>query len=1189
MKTYAVTAPGGREAKCASRPFFARNLFRPSRRAYLLVLLSLSLGELHARAQINVVTSHNDIGRTGQNLNETILTPSNVNPTQFGKLFTQNVNGWMFAQPLYVQQVPIGGISHNVVYAATINDMVYAFDADTNGGSNSNPLWQVSLLNNSTPSGTTYTLNGGVWGTPAINTATGDMWLVSSEYQTTSTSTTPTPIFRLHVLNIKNGAEEYGGPIQIQASIAGTGSDSSGGVLNFDPVYQKQRPGLLFLNGVAYVAFGSNNDEGAWHGWLFSYSVNTATKTLQRNDVFCTAPNGSGGGLWMGGAGPAAEVYSSSKPYGRMFLTVANGTYSTATTPTSWGMTVLDLDLTNGKFTVEDSFTPYNAVALSSQDADLGSGGPILLPTQTLASGQLLNPLLQIGKAGMFYVLDRDNNNDGSNNPATEYSPAGLGGFNATADQVIQEIQTPPSANFPWGAGVWGTNAYWNNNIYSGGTNVASGNNRGGTGNSLTAYSFINGVMSTTPTSQSQELYVYPGPTPSVSANGATDGIVWALNSVPQPSGATFLVLLAYDATNLGNTLYSSNTNFARDAPGNAEKYPVPTIANGKVYVGASGKLDVYGLLSNPTAPAPSISPGPETFVGSMTVTITDALPGATIYYTTDGSTPTTRSAVYPASTGLTISNSETITAIASVSGYITSSPSAVAYTSTTVPLAPVLSLAAGTYIGPQTLTITDSSTTATIYYTLDGMTPTPGAADTSVYSQAFPVTASETVTAIAVNPGPFPSTSTSAAYVIEPIGTIDFTQGFTTANGPMQFNGDTTLDDFRLQLTDGGTSEASSAFYATPVNIQAFTTNFTFQMSNPVGDGMTFTIQNVGPTALGGYGSSLGYKGMAKSAAIKFDMHNSAGEGSDSTGLYIDGAVPTVPAIDMTSTGINLHSGDYFNVALTYDGSTLNMTLTDQVTMATASYSFIIDIPAIVGGSTAYVGFTAGTGATTSSQKLTSWLYEPQPLPNSSATFALGSMTLNGGAAFNGSRLRLTDGNPSEARSAFLNTRVNVQQFTTSFNFQLTNPTGDGMTFTLQNMSPTAVGSIGGNLGYSSHVTPSVAIKFDLYSNAGEGPDSTGMYLDGASPTVPSTDLSSTGINLHSGDAFNAQLTYNGTVLKVVITDLVTGASATQSYTVNIPATLGASTAYAGFTAASGGGTAIQEIINWTYSVPSQ
>jgi hypothetical protein len=840
--------------------------------------------------------------------------------------------------------------------------------------------------------------------------------------------------------------------------------------------------------------------------------------------------------------------------------------------------------------TVEDAFTPYDQAVLDAQDADLGSGGPILLPTQTLASGATLNPLVQIGKSGMIYILDRDNNTDGSNNPATEYSPAGLGGFNAAGDQVEQEVQTPTTAGNNWGAGVWGSEAYWNNNIYSGGTNPTAGSNiyfgtYAGTGNSLTAYSFVNGVLSSTPTSQSVEQFIFPGPTPSISANGTTNGIVWVTNnSAVLTQGPE--ILLAYDATNLANTLYSSNTYPSRDAPGGAVEFMPPTITNGKVYVGADGQINVYGLLGiTPTAPAPVINPASGPFTGTQTVTITDAVPGATIYYTTDGSTPQYYSAVYSSTNPLVVSSTETITAIASPNGYQQSAPSSATFTLMTATASPAFSLASGTYTGTQTLTITDSSPSPTIYYTLDGSTPTTASA---VYSNplSVPVSASETIQAIAVSPGLTPSSVVSATYTIQPTYIINFATGFTLAQGPIQFNGSSDLDDYRLQLTNGGLNEAGSAFYTTPVSIQSFTTDFGFQLSNPAGDGITFTIQEMGPSALGSSGGGLGYATIPNSVAIKFDLYNTGGEGPDSTGLYTNGAMPTVPAINLTGTGIDLHSGDTLDANITYDGTNLTMTLTDVLTLATWSTTWPINIPSVVGSNTAYVGFTGGTGTNSASQKLISWTYTAGPLsvPNYPVGFDGVGMTLNGGAALSGTRLRLTDGGMNETRSAFFTAPVNIQQFSTGFDFQLTNPNADGITFAIQGMGPTLLGGGGANLGYGS-MGNSVAVKFDLYNDAGEGADSTGLYTDGAPPTIPATDLSSTGINLHSGDIFNAQLAYNGAALTVMITDTVTGASATQNYIVNIPSMVGGPTANVGFTGSTSGSTATEDILNWNYS----
>ncbi len=1119
-----------------------------------------------ARAQVNVVTAHNDIARTGQNLNETILTPLNVNPNQFGKLFSQPTYGLALAQPLYVSNVTIPGLgTHNVVYVSTQADTVYAFDADTNGGSNGKPLWMVSFLTNTAPAGT-YTNNHGIIGTPVIDLGSGTMYVVSSDYQSGVAT------YRLHALDITTGAEKFNGPFLVQASVPGTGAGSVGGVLNFDPSSQTQHAGLLLLHGVLYTAYSSVNDEGVWHGWILSYNAST----LQPINVFCTSPNGTEAGIWMAGAGLAAEVSDPTKPYGRMFVPTANGTYQ-INAPTvagqpysnplnSYGMSVLDLDLTGGVMTVEDIFTPFNEAVLNSQDADLGSGGPVLLPTQTLASGNTVMPLVEVGKSGKIYILDRNN----------------LGGFHSGGDQVVQEVQTPEAGADNWGEGVWGTEAYWNNNIYSGGTNSSPdslGSYSSPEGTGITAYSFVNGVLSTTPTSTSQDLFEYPPPTPSISANQNTNGLVWVMMNNGWNTG-TPTQLLAYDATNLSTTLYSTLMNPSRDTPsGTASPHTVPTIANGKVYVATRGYLSVYGLLGvTPVAPEPIISPSnPAPFTGTQVVSMSDTLAGATIYYTTNGTIPVSTSAVYTKS--FTISATETITAVASLTGYDVSPPVSVNFVSKVIPAIPVFSLAAGTYTGAQTLTITDSTPGAIIYYTIDGPAPTTASA---IYSQPLTISASQTVQAIAVSTSGFSSSAVSAAYTIF---TIDFTQGFSIAQGPMQFNGSTNLDDFRLQLTSGASNQAGSAFFATPVNIQSFTTDFTFQLSNPAADGMTFTIQNNSPGALGSSGGGLGFHGLPQSVAVKFDLYSNNGEGPDSTGVYINGAWPMMPAIDLSSTGINLHSGDYFNAHITYDGANLSVTITDAVTLASWSQSFPINIPSIVGGNTAYVGFTGGTGGSSSSQKLTSWTYAPgMPTPDYSGGFNGSGLTLNGGATQNGANLQLTDGGINEARSAFFSSPVNIQRFSTSFQFQLINPTSDGFTFTIQNSGATAVGSSGGGLGYWK-IPASVAVKFDLFNNSGEGPDSTGLYVGGAFPGANAIDLSSTGINLHSGDIFNAQLTYDGTTLTVVITDTVTNASVTQTYTINIPVMVGGPTAYVGFTGSTGSSSAIQNIQNWSYS----
>jgi hypothetical protein len=537
-------------------------------------------------------------------------------------------------------------------------------------------------------------------------------------------------------------------------------------------------------------------------------------------------------------------------------------------------------------------------------------------------------------------------------------------------------------------------------------------------------------------------------------------------------------------------------------------------------------------------------------------------------------------------------------------------------------------------------VSITDSAP-GTIYYTTNGTPPT---ASSTPYKGPISVTSTETLEAISIAAGA-PSAIATATYTIAsgtPADVINLSQGFTHALGPMQFNGSTDLDGPRLQLTDGsqyviygGQYEAASAFYATPVNIQSFTTNFTFQLSSPnaytplanIGDGITFAIQNSGASALGAFafGEKLGYAPIGKSVAIKFDLHNNAGEGPNSTGLYVDGALPTVPAVDLTGTGIDLHSGDGIFAQITYDGTNLVLTLTDTVTFASWSHSFAINIPATVGGDSAYIGFTGATGLDTANQEILSWTYTsgtpgpPAPLPSipSAPHYPAGfngvGLAMNGSTALVGSALQLTDGGQDEAGSAFYATPVTIDQsFTTDFTFQLSRPNAsvplasiaDGITFTILNAEPyvvaagdTALGGLGDALGYAGIVNNAsggynnfdMAIKFDLHNNAGEGPNSTGLYVNGASPTVPAIDLTGTGIDLHSGHPFRAHIAYDyaATNLTLTLTDATTLAMWSHSFTIDIPRTIGAVTAYIGFTGATGADVAVQQILSWTFTIP--
>jgi hypothetical protein len=531
-------------------------------------------------------------------------------------------------------------------------------------------------------------------------------------------------------------------------------------------------------------------------------------------------------------------------------------------------------------------------------------------------------------------------------------------------------------------------------------------------------------------------------------------------------------------------------------------------------------------------------------------------------------------------------------------------------------------------------------------------------------------------------------ATATTLNTVPAAPSTLDYHTGFAGATG-LTLNGSAKVSATDLRLTDGGSNEAGSAFSSSAVGIATFSTQFSFQLTNPNADGFTFTIQGNSPTALGGAGGYLGYAGIGKSVALKFDLYNNAGEGSDSTGLYTNGVNPFTPAVDLTNTGIDLHSGHIFNVSLSYDGVTLTEQITDTVTNASFSHSYSVNIPGLVGGTQAFVGFSGGTGGLTATQDILSWTFIPSaatlpaaptnltataqsgpqvslswtdnsnnetgfkidratdagftqnlvtvaapanvgatasyvdttvtagttyfyrvratnsagdsantnsatvtvPTPpaapglNFSTGFAGASgLTLNGSAKVSGADLRLTDGGSNEAGSVFATNAIGVAKFTTQFTFQLTNPNADGFTFTIQGKAPTALGGTGGYLGYAG-IASSLAIKFDLYNNAGEGNDSTGLYTGGTAPFGNAVDLTGTGINLHSGDVFSVTLSYDGTTLTEQITDTVTKATFSHSYTVNIPALVGGTQAFVGFTGGTGGLTATQDILSWTYT----
>lgn len=506
-------------------------------------------------------TQHNDNARTGQNLNETVLTTGNVNNNQFGKLLSYPVDGFVYAQPLYVANVLSGQGYHNVLYVATEHDSVYAFDAD---GSNSTPLWKASFidpLNGITTVPAADVQNGnskgditpeiGITGTPVIDSTRNVVYVVAETKEVSGNVTTY--VQRLHALDITTGVEMPHSPVVIQASVPGKGAGTDGlGNVPFIPHTQNQRPGLLLLNGVVYIAWGSHQDLNPYHGWVIGYDANS----LQRVAAYNNSADTRGDGIWMCGAGLAADES------GNIYFTTGTNEGLYTGTAVDYNDSFEKLSTSNGLIVV-DFFAPYNRASLSAANADLGSGGPLLLPDQSTTPIHLL---VGGGKDGTIFLLNRDN----------------LGGFNPyNNSQVVQSLPNILGQ-------IRGVPAFWQNNVYF----VA-------VSDVPKAFLLYNGRLSSAPVAvASEKIYGYPGATPTISANGTTNGIVWALRTGQYgqtPPGPA--VLGAYDAANISRILYTSSQAGVRDRAGPAVKFTVPTVANGKVYVGTQNQVNVYGLL----------------------------------------------------------------------------------------------------------------------------------------------------------------------------------------------------------------------------------------------------------------------------------------------------------------------------------------------------------------------------------------------------------------------------------------------------------------------------------------------------------------------------------------------------------------------------------------------------------------
>ena len=525
---------------------------------HMVIARSKANTSVSARATIwvtnypGMMTYHGERFRSGLNAQERALAPSRVNTTTFKKLFTRSVDGQIYAQPLYAANLLIGTSYQNVVYIATEHDSVYAFNAD---GKATSPIWKRNFLGTNIttvpkPSNELLSPEIGITGTPVIDPSSKTLYVVATTIESGVVK------HKLHALGLRTGAEKFGGPVTVSGGYGG---------VTFAASRHLQRPALLLVNGNVIICFGSYEDRLPYQGWIFSYSAGGGT--LHRTGVLSTAPSSSGrAAIWNSGGGPAADTK------GNIFVVTGNGVFNLNTGGASAGNSFLKLTLSNGAFHILDFYTPSNYASLNVDDLDLGSGGPMIAPTQSGAAVPSL--ILCGGKDGIIYVVNRSN----------------MGHYSATTDHAVQKLAIghPEPIN-----GNWFTPANWNGYVYFGGMNE-----------SVMAFKFANGLLPSSPSSQTTKVFGYPGASATVSANGTSNAIAWVLDNsrfvggdldggVNTPGPA---VLHAFRADDLSVELYNSSQAGTRDIAGTAIKFTIPTVANGHVYVGGAKKLTVYGI-----------------------------------------------------------------------------------------------------------------------------------------------------------------------------------------------------------------------------------------------------------------------------------------------------------------------------------------------------------------------------------------------------------------------------------------------------------------------------------------------------------------------------------------------------------------------------------------------------------------
>ena len=952
-----------------------------------------------APANVDVLTYHNDPFLSGQNRQEDTLTPANVNSTTFGQLFSQPVDGYVYAEPLYKANLKIGDGTANVAFVATEHDSVYAIDTDSpTAGPNKNGIyWQTSFLDpahgiTTIPSPGVVSNSDivpeiGITGTPVIDGGAGTLYIIAKTLEVRGS--TSHYVQKLHALDITTGNErttpyliadttqggnEGGWTNSSAIRVNGVGDGASGGVIRFNAARENNRSALQLINGLVYVSFAAHSDYRPYHGWLVAFDETT----LQPVQWFNTAPNAGGIGIWQSGGAVSVD------PDGNLYFAVGNGFAGPqgqlAFDPNlgNWSESVLKLS-TNGQLSVLDYFTPNDWRTLDTRDADLGSGGVMLLP-DSVASAAHPHLMIETGKSGKIYLIDRDNL--GQNVPQGQ------------ADRVVQ-ITTAGQA------GVWGNPAFYQIDPSDGIIYYH------GSGDVLKGYYVSNGhiedgsLPGDRPIMQSPRLATlsnFPGTQPVISANAIDDpdypvnGIVWELQvdnfGGGTPNGNKPLqgpaYLRAYDATDLTHVLYDSKLIGDRDLTAEPVKFTVPTVANGHVLVGQARTFLVFGLFPDAkTAPAAPTDLAVAVGVGSQGPEIRlnwtnpdpakGAAPTGIQVYRSSGSGYSLLTTVFRTATSFTDTGpfqvgqrfSYRVSAVNQLGESAFSN-----VVSAVVPIpSPILTVtgAGASSIGLSWTGVANGH--YDIERSSDGVNFAPVAtvpAFQTSYTDTGLAAGLYTYRIHAYNASPAAESLSSVQG--QWVGTtLDYGGGFINATDVVT-NGNTFIsqNEQLIRLTNADT-QRGSAFSNTRIAIGQFATSFQVRLHEGTqpnyADGFTFVIQANAPTALGQGGAGLGYQGIGHSVAVKFSTFRHSGDPStSSTNLVVNGANPS-GGVDTTPSGVLLDSQDIKQVDLTYDGATLTETITDTMTGAVFTRSYTVDIASVIGSDTAYIGFTGSSG----------------------------------------------------------------------------------------------------------------------------------------------------------------------------------------------------------------------------------